>query len=243
VKRALVTGASRGIGAALAHALHAGGVEVVQVARGAMDPGLGPTICADLSDLSEAERVLEVAGDIDLLVNNAGIETVTATALFDAEAMERMLVLNLHTPVRLIRRVLPRMLARGHGSIVDICSVAARVHPPYQSLYSATKAGLAAHGRSLRAELRGSGVHHLSVFPGPVRTDLGVAAANATTAPAHLLPWGTPEQLATRVVDAIGQRRSIVVYPRFYWLAMLFPGIAQFLTDLQRAQLRAPRTP
>ena len=176
-----VTGASSGIGAAIARAYGHKGASLTLVARrtapmealAAEFPGHCQVIACDLADSPQCTQWLHPAqdafGPIDVLVNNAGMENTGPTVQSDTEECVKLLHLNLHTPLLLTRALLPAMLARGSGTIVDVASVAGLAPLPMQCWYGASKAGLAAFSESLRGELRGSGGHVVTVYPGPVR--------------------------------------------------------------------------
>ncbi|MCC7386529.1 MAG: SDR family NAD(P)-dependent oxidoreductase [Deltaproteobacteria bacterium] len=243
----VITGASSGIGEALARAYLTRGAHVTLVARrlelleqlaAHAAPERVHLVRADLSDDAQALAWIEGSqqklGPIDVLINNAGVQIVdhfTATEWPRAEAMIR---LNLHTPLRLTQAVLPAMLARKSGCIVDVASMAALAPTPGMVFYSAVKAGLAAASESLRGELRGSGVHVLTVYPGPVSTPMEqrARAVLAPSAAARLTPTGRADVLARMVVRAVERRRARVIYPRIYALARHFPNLTRVLVDL-----------
>lgn len=238
----VVTGASSGIGEALAREFARGGAALTLVARrrDLLDRLAGEVgtrthvVAADLCDsgescafVTDAERAL---GAIDVLVNNAGMQIVGPTATTSPEEGEALLRLNLHTPMRLTLEVLPRMLERHRGTIVDVASVAALAPTPGMYYYNASKAALAAASESLRAELRGTGVHVVTVYPGPVHTamgDKGITAYEPSRA-ASLLPWGTADTLARLVREAVEQRRPRVIYPWSYKMTRRFPNVARW---------------
>lgn len=239
----VITGASAGIGAGIARELARAGASLTLVARRrellerlAAEVGVPcHLVPRDLSEpstdwLREAEAAL---GPVDVLVNNAGVELVARYDETDMARAERLLRLNLHVPLALTRAVLPGMLARGRGTIVDVASVAALAPMRGYVVYAASKAGLAAASEALRGELRGTGVHVVTVYPGPIHTDLGHAAvADLEPSPwVDRVPWGTTEGLARLVRRAIERRRARVIYPRVYALARWFPWLARALTD------------
>jgi short-subunit dehydrogenase len=242
---ALITGASSGIGEALARAFAAAGHPVTLVARRAAElervaAGLSGaevrTLPADLAVLDGLAGLVERAeaglGPIEILVNNAGTQIVAPTEKIASADAERLMALNVLAPFRLVRLVLPGMLARQRGVIVDISSLSALTTPPGMYYYGASKAALAAASESLRAEVRGRGVHVVTVYPGPIKTEMESAARARYDKPAPPMPSGTTDELARRVVRAVARRKPRVIYPRFFGLARTFPGISRWVTDL-----------
>ena len=182
-RTALVTGASRGIGLAVAKALAASGWRVGLVARGtpALDEaarvvgGGASAMACDVSDEPAlrglVDRVNETFGGApDLLVNGAGVFALAPAHLADTADFERALEVNLVGPFRLVRAFLPSMRERRSGHIVSIGSIADRVALPENSGYAASKFGLRGLHEVLRAELAGTGVRTTLVSPGPVDT-------------------------------------------------------------------------
>jgi short-subunit dehydrogenase len=250
-----VTGASSGIGEAIAREMARAGAKLTLVARRrelleklATEVGGGALAVAhDLSDSTRATAWMADAekmhGPIDVLVNNAGVENTGPAALVDADAGERLLATNLLSPVRMARQLLPAMIARGNGVIVNVTSVAALTPAPLQAWYGASKAGLAAFSEALGGELRGTGVHVLTVYPGPVTTamsEAGYAAFGGKKGAVALLPEGRPEELARRIRRAIARRQRRIVYPRFYVGARWFPWLGRALAD---AFVKSPYLP
>jgi short-subunit dehydrogenase len=239
-----ITGASAGIGEALARAFAARGASLTLVARRkdrldqiARDCG-GKTFvfAADLASPDKCTSFLapaeEALGPIDILVNNAGVQHIEATELAVPDDGERLLRLNVFTPMRLTHAVLPGMLARRRGTIVDVSSMAALAPMPGMFYYNAAKGGIANASEGLRGELRGTGVHVVTVYPGPVDTDMGRTGYTKyeeswTT---RLSPLGNTEALAKLVLKAIDRKRPRVIYPRLYAVALSFPRIARWFT-------------
>ncbi len=239
-----VTGASAGIGEAIAREYGRAGAAVTLIARrkerlDAIAKEIGEaktkTFGVDLSNpdaacawIEEAEAAL---GPIDVLVNNAGVQIVEPTDTASPDGGEELLRLNVFTPMRLTLAVLPGMLARGKGTIVDIASMAALTPIPGMFYYNAAKGGLANASEGLRGELRGSGVHVMTVYPGPVDTDMGRKgyAAYEPSWSARISPQGTSEGLARLVRRGVERRTARIIYPRFYVTALWFPRISRWL--------------
>ncbi|MBI2797136.1 MAG: SDR family oxidoreductase [Gemmatimonadetes bacterium] len=184
-RSAVVTGASRGIGEAIARALAGAGAEVILVARGAdalrrVATSIGarahPLPC-DLADAAQAERLVaavheRMAGTPDLLVSNAGIFRVAPAHELGLRDFAESVQANLVGPFALLRGVLAGMRARGSGHVITIGSVADRAAFPGNAAYAATKYAARALHEVVRGELRGSGVRASLVSPGPVDTTI-----------------------------------------------------------------------
>jgi short-subunit dehydrogenase len=249
-----ITGASSGIGAALAREFAKAGAKVTLVARrkallDALAEEIGETarvVAHDLGDPNRATDWIDDAerdfGPIDVLINNAGVQIVAPTSSIDPKDAEDLLRLDLLTPLRLTRAMLPRMLARKSGTIVDIASVAAIAPTPGMFYYNAAKAGLAAASESLRGELRGTGVHVVTVYPGVIAATEMAQKALAVIGESRalaFLPQGTPEKLALRVRRAVERKRARVIYPRSMALGRHLPNATRWLLDSFTPSLRA----
>ncbi len=184
---AIVTGASSGIGAATAVGLARRQAKVVLVARRADHLGETEEACrsaggealgvpADVADPGSAKRVTEAAldrfGSIDILVNNAGMDLHKDSAATTIEEIEKVFAVNFFGAVRLTIAVLPTMLARGRGSIVDVTSVAGYLPNPRESAYGASKAALSRWSHGLGVDLYDRGIHVGVVSPGPIDTEI-----------------------------------------------------------------------
>jgi short-subunit dehydrogenase len=249
-KYVLLTGGSRGIGPFIAEALARRGAHIALAARS--EEALRRTanslrtydvqtiICpVDLAQPQQRRdlirRVLDEFGCIDILVNNAGLETEGSFLRLSWEAIRETIEVNLTAPMALTRLVLPHMLDRKGGHIVNIASIGAKSGTPFDAVYCGTKAGLAEWTRGLRLELTGTGVYFSTIFPGYVK-ETGMFARFDM-----LPPWSigscTPSQVARTVVRAIERKKQeVIVNSRplrpAYALAELFPTMRDRLVCL-----------
>ena len=240
-----ITGASSGIGEALARRLYHGN-KLTLIARRLdllekLSAELGPNTriaAADLSDEHKCASWVEAAeaahGPIDLLINNAGMENTGPTAQVDLDKAWQLMRLNLFTPLKLIHTVLPHMLARKSGAIVNIVSMAAITPIATQSWYSGSKGGLANFSEALHYELQGSGVHVLTVYPGPVKTamaDSAYAAFGGRKGIVGAIPEGKTEVLAQKIQACLQKKKARLVYPFFYLGGMWFPNLSRWFSN------------
>lgn len=188
--------------------------------------------------IDDAEKAM---GPIDVLVNNAGVQIVKGVLDTSWEDGERLLVLDLHTPLRLTQLVLKRMVPRKTGTIVDIASMAALGPTPGMFFYNAAKAGLAAASEGLRAEMKPHGIHVVTVYPGPVTSDMESAgrAAYEETAATKYTPTGTADVLARMIATAVTKKRARVMYPRLYALSRHFPNATRWALDALTPPLKS----
>jgi short-subunit dehydrogenase len=216
----LLTGGSRGIGPIIAEALAKRGANIVLAARskrGLDDVAThlseigGKAIVApvDLRQSSQREKLVADVrrefGKIDVLINNAGLETEGAYAELSWASIQETIEVNLTAPMALTRLVLPEMLKRKAGHIVNIASIAAKSGAPYAATYSGTKAGLSEWTRALRLELANTGVRFSTIFPGYVR-EVGMFAKFGMQTP-WIIGSCSPSQVAKAVVHAIEKGR------------------------------------
>jgi short-subunit dehydrogenase len=221
-KTVLLSGATGGIGRAIAQALAGRDARVVLSSRKreALDelagslPGDGHrAVVADLAEHGAAERLLAEAGDVDVLVANAGLPASGRLESFSPDEIERALRVNLEAPIRITRELLPALRERGAGQLVYVSSLAGKAASPRSSLYAATKFGLRGFALALREDLRGTEVGVSVVLPGFIR-DAGMFADSGAKAPPGL-GTSSPEEVADGVVRAIVQNRGEVeVAPR-----------------------------
>ena len=246
-RTAIVTGASRGIGPYICQALASEGMNVVLAARsvGELDQVAASlqtkgshtlVISTDVADAHNRRTLVERAnaqfGTVEVLVNNAGVESNGLFAGAAIEEIERVIAVNLVAAMLLAREVLPAMVERGLGHIVNIASLAGKAPTPYAAAYAASKSGILGFTRSLHAELRGSGVGVSAVSPGFV-SDAGMfhnANQRVQLRASRLTGTSTPEQVAEAVVRAIkGNKVDVIVNHRrpmrpIFALEALAPG-------------------
>ena len=217
---AILTGGSRGLGPYIARTLAQAGVNLALAARDetrleavrAEMEGLGVRALSIPTDVRLAEdraRLMERAnaklGQIDLLVNNAGVEPTGEFVRLDPSTIEDTFTTNLTACALLMRTALPGMLERGRGHIVNIASVAGKVPMPYDSVYSASKFALVGLSHAVREELRGSGVGVSVICPGFI-SDVGMfadAIAETSVSVPAIAGTSRPEQVASAVLRAI----------------------------------------
>ena len=230
----VLTGASRGIGVALARDLAATGCDLVLVARNAAGlaavaagiPGRVRVIAADVAT-PEGRAAILGAGPIDVLVNNAGVEIAVALHEQTSEEIERQIAVNLLAPTLLTQAVLPGMIARGRGAVVMVSSMSGKSPTPYNSVYAATKHGLVGLVSSIRLELHDTGVTAGVVCPSFV-ADAGMWADTGLQAPGALreVPLAKVVAGVRAAIDGAGE---VLVTPGpirpLLALSALFPGL------------------
>jgi short-subunit dehydrogenase len=221
-RRALVTGASRGLGALIARGLAAERIDLVLTARDSAKLAgvaeqceqLGVRVqvmAVDVCLAADRERLLTDAGDIDILVNNAGVE-ITRRLVDQTDADVRSQIeTNLVAPIELTRAMLPRMIARGSGVIVNVSSMSGKAATPYNTIYAATKHGLNGFTSSLAIELHGTGVHVGVVCPSFV-ADAGMWADTGMQAPA-MVREVPPDRVVKAVLRVLRGEQEVLVTP------------------------------
>jgi NAD(P)-dependent dehydrogenase (short-subunit alcohol dehydrogenase family) len=227
----LVTGATSGIGRVTAFRLSAAGARVISIGRDAealeevVARTVGVGIRADLSDAAEIDRGAGEAeaafGRIDVLVNNAAEGFAGPFAEMSPDRADRLVRTNLAAPIRLTGAVLPGMIERRRGHVVNVASVAGHVGVPEEAVYAATKAGLLTFSDSLRYELDGTGIGVSVVSPGVVDTpqlqvdadDAGVPLAEMLERYGGEVPLGRvgrPEEVAALAVFLASDEASYI---------------------------------
>jgi short-subunit dehydrogenase len=231
----LLTGASSGVGPVIARRLRREGARFVLSGRDearlvalARELGDAVVIPADLARRGEAERLADVAGDVDVLVANAGVPASGALVDLDVPSIDHALDVNIRAPLVLTYGLLPGMLERRAGHVVLIGSMSGRVPAARSSVYSATKFAVRGFGHALRAELRGTGVG-VSIVSPTLIAQVGMWAETGLQAPVRQT---TPDRVAEACVRAIRRDvAEIVVAPVeqrvFSSIVLAIPGRMQ----------------
>lgn len=228
----VVTGASRGIGEAMARAFAAEGAKVSVVARSAdrleavaSDIG-GQAFTADLADAEQVDALIPTiegdVGPIDVLVNNAGLEATGHFHAMSAEEARAVVRLNLEAPTVLTRAVIGGMIERNRGHIVFTSSIAGTSGFPGLAVYGGTKAGVTNFAAALRLELKATDIGVTVVAPGPVTTDMwaNVESADEVTPVIkrldrlQLIPQASTEKIASLTIGAVKRNKSYVGLPK-----------------------------
>ena len=213
-RRVLVTGATGGIGQAIARELHGRGATVIATARRTelldeLCAELGSraeSLPADLSDRDAVRKLPHRAGQVDVLVANAGLPASGEFLGYEPDQIDRGLDVNLRAPMQLARALAPPMVERREGHLVFMSSIAGKVSNPGSALYSGTKFGLRGFAFGLREDLRGTGVGVTTIFPGFI-SDAGMLHESGAKVPAWM---GTrsPAQVAAAVCKGIESGRA-----------------------------------
>ncbi|OMC39864.1 short-chain dehydrogenase [Mycobacterium sp. GA-1841] len=249
-KKAVITGASSGIGRELALALAARGVMLALAARredllddladevsraGAPRPAVLPVdlaVSGAAADLGH--RALEALGAVDIVVNNAGTNLTGAQSLVaDSAAARAVFEVNLWAPLALTSALLPAMRTANAGVIVNITSTVQAVPLPLLGYYAASKAALAQATKSLRLELAGTGVRVIEVVPGSTDTALrDVDELPWKGAPPPTFPPAAPSSTAAAIVRALQRGSDRVVHPRYSLLPLEVPALGRLVAAL-----------
>ena len=231
-KIAIVTGAGRGLGAAMARAFAREGAEVVVVDRDAAVAdavadeikAAGDSATGEALDITNRKdvfafgaRITERYGTIDVLVNNAGISQRSLAIDSDFEVYRRIVEVDLLAPIALTQKLLPHLIEREASWVVNISSVAGKVGVPMRTGYCAAKHGLVGYGDSLRAECGVHGLNLLTVAPGSVRTDVSRNALDSGglrrgVSDKAIEEGMEPDAVAARIVEALvkGEREIVI---------------------------------
>ena len=256
--RVLITGASSGIGAALARTLAAQGAQLILVARrqqvlqamadefvqqGWQRPLIIP---ADLSIAGQAsllaQQAVEQAGGIDILVNNAGVGLVGAQHVVgDGELARKLFETNYWSPLALVNALAPQMQQRGQGLVVNVTSTLQVVPLPLMSYYAASKAALNRATQAMRMELKPRGIAVMEVVPGGTDTPTRHQDQHLPLHKASFpeMPLVAPEETAQAILRGIQRGAQRVVYPRSALLPLSFPTIGSLIARISSRYIDA----
>lgn len=246
-KVVLITGGSAGIGKALAlEAARRGAVVVVaarnqkllqEVADRCLILSGRPSFAfpMDVTDPDQVDQVLDQVrhqvGEIDVLINAAGLGKMDAVVSQGYATMHKMVTVNFLAAMYLSRCVAKQMMNQGYGAIINVASLAGKIPTPNAAVYSATKAGVIQFSNILRMEVADYGVQVLTVNPGPVATDF---FKKADPSGAHLPKWFVvePDDLARQVWDNVGYETREINVPGYTtglsWLYQIIPGLGDW---------------
>jgi short-subunit dehydrogenase len=251
--RVVITGASRGIGAAMADELATAGASLTLIARNEQNlaavaerTGAAMVLCdvTDADARNAAVTEIEATGPIDVWINNAGLGTVGPFVEQEPADIAAVLAVNLEAPMLLMRSVLPAMLERGQGTIVNVSSMAMAVNTPWFAPYGASKSGLSAFVESLRIELADTGVELMTVEIGETETDMlrELRAGNASVDAMYerfeklqLQRLIEPEEVARGVRSGLEKNKKFVRLPK---RAAVFPAIVNLPRNISNALQR-----
>jgi short-subunit dehydrogenase len=244
--RALITGATGGIGIAIARRLHGDGATVLISGRKTevlerLAAELGARVEVLVADLADREQVAALpgrAGKVDVLVANAALPASGQIAAFEPDEIDRALDVNLRAPIMLARDLAPAMAERGYGHLVFVSSMSGKAASPGGSLYSATKFGLRGFAQGLSEDLHSAGVGVSTVFPGFI-SDAGMFHDSGVELPRYV-GTKTPEQVAKGVVKAIARGKlEVDVAPFGLRVGTAFAGLAPATTAAIQRRLGA----
>jgi short-subunit dehydrogenase len=175
-EKVLITGASRGIGRAIAETLVKNGYEVIGTSRfpDKLNDKLPEVkyLPLDLTDPQSIDKLVKSIGDIDILINNAGVSQIGPVEEVPMENVRRLFELNLFGVIHLTKAVLPSMRKRNKGFIINISSMAGKTSVPFSSIYAATKHGLDGFTKALRIEMKPFGIKATTLFPAYIKTTI-----------------------------------------------------------------------
>lgn len=245
-RKIAVTGATGGLGAELAVQLSAAGAELFLLGRdrSKLDELVGRLarrqaanatgFAADLLDLDQIDRaceqVLQAAGHVDVLINNAGTAVYANVEHIRPEDLSQTLQVNVIAAVRMTQRLLPAMRKRGFGVVVNVSSIVGLRALPGSAAYCMSKAALSSFSDTLRVETRGTGIHVLDVCPGLLASSFSERADPENRRPIPAKPYPL-DRAAARIISGMRRKKRRVVFPLQAWGLNAVNRIAPALVD------------
>ncbi len=248
-----ITGASSGIGAAVALQCAAKGAKLVLAARSgdklaaleqqiARAGGQVIAVTTDVTDITQVQHLADSTrqhyDQIDVLVNNAGFGVFDPFLNAQFNDLERMMQVNFYGMVHCTRAFVPQMIACGRGQIINVASIAGNIAMRNMAFYTATKFAVIGFSRSIQQELRSTGVHCAIISPGPVRTNF-FEQAQIQKMPrlSRLSPWLTAEDVTRAIIRAIEHDQSgEIILPAIMrplvGIGRAFPGLVKLVTRI-----------
>jgi len=258
-KVAVITGASMGIGEAIANCFAAEGASAALLSRdlGRVEEARARighaersvAIACDVRERKQIEHAVEVVlekfGRIDIWINNAGHGLLDGVATMDMAACRAMFATNLFGAIDCMQAVIPPMKKQGSGCIINISSVAGHIAVPNMAAYSATKHALNAIGKAARIELRGTGVHVMTVCPGYIQTDFSINATKGQDIKRlgeGMRARTSPDRVANAVLNGYLKKKREVVVPAGDWLKVKMYQFCPQLVEYAMARMLKPTT-
>jgi short-subunit dehydrogenase len=249
----LITGASSGIGAALAHEFAKHGVKLVLAARRieqleSLRQELAPTEClvvpTDVSDSAQLQALVDKAiehfGQIDILINNAGVEASGPLYTMSQETIRRTIDINVSSVIGLTSLVLPGMMARGSGYIINMSSIAGSIAQPYFGPYTVSKHAVNSFSKSLRREVDGTGIKVMTVSPSWTRSEMVPPALERRLKAMGYRVYSASE-VAAQTVDGLYEGRENVYFGEpLARLGILADQYAPFIVTLFLRRIVSP---
>lgn len=176
---------------------------------------------------SIVDKIKSERGEVDILINNAGVMIIEDFSVMSWEKGQMILTLDLIAPMKLIKLLLPSMITRKVGGIINLASMAGKAPLPGCTWYGAAKAGFGHASEILAGEVKDDGIHVLTVYPGPVSTALekGARAGYDENIVSSLMPVGDRKIIAEKIVEGYLKKQLVLAYPDIYDLARIFPPL------------------
>ncbi len=223
-KVVLITGVSKGLGKAMALKFLSEGYEVAGASRSEPDFELSFFMKADITDDDNRKKLIESViqkfGQIDVLINNAGIGLYIDWESMSIDDLRKEFELNFFAMVSITKFVLP-FLKRSKGTIINISSVAGKSHCAYMGGYNASKYAVEAFSKSLRAEMKPYGINVLNIAPGRIKTGFGSNILGGKKSPGTPLK-AEPHVFAVKLFKAFKRKKRDVVFPGWYRVFIVF---------------------